>query len=98
MNRLISRPWFVPGLATVCYLAGFNDELLHIIGDAWLDLGRWVQTIVVIVVLGLIGYLVVDRVRQRQAYHDAAVRAVGRSGTVDAHVGPDTDTLVRGSS
>ncbi len=86
MNRLISRPWLGPVLGTICYLAGFNDELLHIIGSWWLDLGRWVQTFVVVVVLGLIGYLVVDRVRERRAFYHAAVRAAASptpvSGTV----------------
>ena len=76
MNRLISRPWFFPGLGTICYLAGFNDELIHLIGEGWLSLGRWVQTIVVVVVLGLVIYLVADRIRDRQAFYAAAVRAV----------------------
>ncbi|MDG2261733.1 MAG: hypothetical protein P8N50_05270 [Actinomycetota bacterium] len=76
---MISRPWFVPGLATLGYLAGFNDEALHLIGQWWLDLGRWVQTAVVVVLLGLIVYLAADRLKERRSAHAAAVRATGAS-------------------
>jgi len=74
---MISRPWFVPGLATLGYLAGFNDEALHLIGQWWLDLSRWVQTAVVVVLLGLIVYLVADRLKERSSAHATAVRAAG---------------------
>lgn len=102
MNRLISRPWLVPAVGTVCYLAGFNDELLHVLGDWWLDLGRWVQTIVVLVLLGLIAYFVADRVRQRQSFYNAAVRAAAppRDGgsTVDEPAEPRTAAGPAGAS
>ncbi|MGI9623864.1 MAG: hypothetical protein ACR2PK_13585 [Acidimicrobiales bacterium] len=94
MNRLISRPWLIPAVGTVCYLAGFNDELLHVLGDWWLDLGRWVQTIVVLVLVGLVAYFVVDRARQRQSFYDAAVRAAapppGGASSVDEPAEPGT--------
>ena len=101
MNRIVSRPWFIPGLATICYLAGFNDELLHILGDWWLDLGRWVQTGVVVVLLGLIGYFVTDRVRQRRSFFEAAVRAAAPDAATGTTVEPQDrpeDRLVRGNS
>jgi len=84
MNRFITRPWFGPGLGTVLYLVGFNDALLHWIGTGWLKLGRVVQTVVVLVVLGLIAYLVNDYVRERRSAYRTAVRAAAvndRAGT-----------------
>lgn len=77
MNRLISRPWFFPGLGTILYLAGFNDAALEKIGDGWLELGRVLQTIIVIVLLALIAYLVVDKVRERRSAYQTAIRAAG---------------------
>ena len=75
MNRLISRPWFFPGLGAILYLAGFNDAALEKIGDGWLELGRALQTIITIVVLALIAYLVADRVKERRSAYHAATRA-----------------------
>ena len=87
MNRLISRPWFGPALGAFLYLAGFNDELLHLIGDAWLDLGRLTQTVVVLVALALVGYFVSDYLRQRHSAYQTAVRAAhtrsSRTGSVE---------------
>ena len=75
MNHLVTRPWFFPGLGTLLYLAGVNDELLHVIGDFWLDLGRWPQTIIVVVILAIIAYLVNDNLNERRSAYATAVRA-----------------------
>ena len=86
MNRLASRAWFFAAVGTICYLAGFNDELLHVVGSWWLDLSRLVQTVVVVVLLALVGYLVIDRVRERQSFYEAAVRAAGPSAETSSTV------------
>ncbi len=75
MNRIAGRPWFFPGLGTLLYLAGFNDALLHEIGVGWLKLGRVAQTLVAVVILGLIAYFVNDYVKQRRSAYRTAVRA-----------------------
>jgi len=83
MNRLTRRPWFVPGLAAVLYLTGFNDEVLALVGSAWLALSRQVQTVVVVGVLVVAGFLLSKAVRERQSAYRAAVRAA----TVHDHTG-----------
>ena len=75
MNHLATRPWFFPGLGTVLYLAGVNDELLHVIGDFWLGLGRWPQTLIVVALLGVIAYLVNNNLNERRSAYETAVRA-----------------------
>ena len=75
MNRLWSRPWFFPSLGAFLYLTGMNDEALHRVGDWWLDIGRWAQTAVVLVLLGLIAYFTLDALNRRRSAYRAAVRA-----------------------
>ncbi len=77
MNRLWLRPWFFPGLGAFLYLTGMNDELLHRIGNWWLDFGRWVQTAVVLVVLVLIAYFVLDRFNRRRSAYRTAIQSAG---------------------
>ena len=77
MNRLWLRPWFFPGLGAFLYLTGMNDELLHRIGNWWLDFGRWVQTAVVLVVLVLIAYFVLDRFNRRRSAYRTALQPAG---------------------
>ncbi len=91
MKDLVTRPWFAPTLGAIVYVAGFNDELLHVIGLGWVKLGRWVQTAVVVVVLLLVVYFVVVRLRDRRSFYDAAVRAAAHAdrspSTVESHTG-----------
>ncbi len=75
MNRMLTRPWFGPGAGTLLYLCGFNDELLHVIGEGWLKLGRLPQTLIVVVLLLLIAWLVNDRLSERRSAYRTAVRA-----------------------
>jgi len=75
VNRLITRPWFGPGIGTILYLVGFNDELLHQIGKGWLKLGRITQTLVVLVVLSLAAYFIADYLKERRSAYQTAVRA-----------------------
>ncbi len=75
MNRLWTRPWFFPSLGAALYLTGMNDELLHMVGDLWLDFNRWGQTAVVLALLALAAYFTMDIInRQRSAYR-SAIRA-----------------------
>ncbi|WP_420638469.1 hypothetical protein [Candidatus Poriferisocius sp.] len=78
MNRLRSRPWFFPVLGAALYLTGMNDELLHIVGDAWLELGRWVQTAVVLALLALIAYFTLDALNRRRSAYRSALRAADK--------------------
>lgn len=75
MNRLVSRAWFFPAIGTLAYLVGFNDAFLHLIGTVWLELGRLAQTGITIALLGLVAYLVADRVKERRSAYQTAVRA-----------------------
>jgi len=75
MNRLIRRPWFVPALAAVLYLTGVNGEVLGLVGSAWLSLSRQVQTIVVIGLLIVAGFLLTKAVGERRSAYRAAVEA-----------------------
>ena len=77
MNRLAGRPWFGPGLGVILYLVGFNGELLHWIGIGWLGLGRIAQTVIVLVVMGLMAYLTSDYLNERRSAYRTAVRAAG---------------------
>lgn len=75
MNSLWKRPWFGPGLGACLYLTGMNDELLHVLGNWWLDIGRWAQTAAVLVVLALAVYLTLDALNRRRSAYRAAIRA-----------------------
>ena len=85
MNRLVGRPWFGPGLGAILYLVGFNGALLHEIGTGWLRLGRIAQTVIVLVVVGLMAYLTSDYLNERRSAYRTAVRAAavndGNAGT-----------------
>ena len=75
VNRLWSRPWFFPGLGAFLYLTGMNDELLHLVGSWWLDIGRWGQTAVVLALLALVAYFTLDKLNQRRSAYRSAIRA-----------------------
>ena len=77
MNRLAGRPWFGPGIGVILYLVGFNEALLHGIGIGWLGLGRIAQTVIVLVVVGLMAYLTSDYLNERRSAYRTAVRAAG---------------------
>jgi len=85
MNRLAGRPWFGPGIGVILYLVGFNEALLHGIGIGWLGLGRIAQTVIVLVVVGLMAYLTSDYLNERRSAYRTAVRAAavndGNAGT-----------------
>lgn len=83
MNLLVKRPWFGPGMAAFLYLTGMNDAMLHRLGSWWLDLGRWGQTVAVLVALALVAYFALDALSRRRSAYRAAVRAadVTRSST-----------------
>ena len=67
------RPWFWPLVGVAVYVAGVNDELLHHVSEAWLDLGKGVQIVIVLVVLALALWAVSGVLRRRnEAYHAAA--------------------------
>jgi hypothetical protein len=57
------------------YLTGMNDEFLHIVGDLWLDVGRWGQTGLVIALLVLVAYFTLDALNRRRSAYRSAVRA-----------------------
>ena len=63
MNPLRKLPWFFPGMGAFLYLTGMNDEFLHIVGDLWLDVGRWGQTGLVIALLALVAYFTLGRIQ-----------------------------------
>lgn len=67
-------PWFGPGLGAVLYLTGMNDELLHLLGNWWLDIGRWGQTAAVLAVLALAAYFTLDALNRRRSAYRSAVR------------------------
>jgi hypothetical protein len=75
MNRLVSRAWFFPAVGALAFIVGFNDELVHVVGTGWLELGRLAQTTIVLAALGLVAYLVADRVKERRSAHQTAIRA-----------------------
>jgi len=77
MNRPAGRPWFSPGLGVILYLVGFNGALLNGIGIGWLRLGRIAQTVIVLVVVGLMAYLTSDYLNERRSAYRTAVRAAG---------------------
>ena len=85
MNRPAGRPWFGPGLGVILYLVGFNGALLNGIGIGWLRLGRIAQTVIVLVVVGLMAYLTSDYLNERRSAYRTAVRAAavndGNAGT-----------------
>lgn len=64
------------------YLTGVNDEVLGLVGSAWLSLSRQVQTVTVLVLLVVAGALLGKIVRGRRAAYAAAVQAA----TMHAHV------------
>lgn len=74
MNPLMKLPWFGPGLGAFLYLTGMNDELLHLLGSWWLDIGRWGQTAAVLVVLALSAYFTLDALNRRRSAYRSAVR------------------------
>lgn len=82
MNRLTRRPWFLPGVGVMLYLTGVNDEVLGLVGSAWLSLSRQVQTVTVLVLLVVAGALLGRMVRGRRAAYAAAVQAA----TMHMHV------------
>lgn len=75
MNPLRKLPWFFPGLGAFLYLTGMNDEFLHIVGDLWLDVGRWGQTGVVLALLLLVAYFTLDALNRRRSAYLSTVRA-----------------------
>ena len=75
MNRLWSRPWFFPGMGAFLYLTGMNDELIHHVGDWWLDLGRWGQTAAVLMALALAAFFTQSALNRRRSAYRSAVRA-----------------------
>lgn len=75
MNSLWKRPWFSPGVGATLYLTGMNDELLHVLGSWWLDIGRWAQTVAVLVVLALAAYFTLEALNRRRSAYRAAIRA-----------------------
>ncbi len=75
MNPLRKLPWFFPGMGAFLYLTGMNDEFLHIVGDLWLDVGRWGQTGLVLALLALVAYFTLDALNRRRSAYHSAVRA-----------------------
>ena len=75
MNQLRKRPWFFPMIGASLYLSGMNDMFLHVVGGWWLDLGRWTQTIAVLVLLALGNYVVTASFNRRRSAYRAAVLA-----------------------
>ena len=75
MNPLRKLPWFFPGLGAFLYLTGMNDEFLHIVGDLWLDVGRWGQTGVVLALLALVAYFTLDALNRRRSAYHSTIRA-----------------------
>ena len=75
MNPLRKLPWFFPGLGAFLYLTGMNDELLHLLGSWWLDIGRWGQTAAVLAVLALVAYFTLDALNRRRSAYRSAIRA-----------------------
>ncbi|MCQ3811062.1 MAG: hypothetical protein KTV68_11000 [Acidimicrobiia bacterium] len=75
MNPLMRLPWFGPGLGAFLYLTGMNDEVLHLLGSWWLDIGRWGQTAAVLVVLALVAYFTLEALNRRRSAYRSAVRA-----------------------
>lgn len=74
-DRLWRRAWLLPGLGAALYLAGVNDEVLHVFGDWWLSLNRWIQTVVVLLLLTTIASVVAFVFSRRRSAYNAAVRA-----------------------
>jgi len=75
VNRLRDRPWFFPSMGAFLYLTGMNDQLLHVLSGWWLDFGRWVQTVVVLVLLALVAYFTSAALSRRRSAYRAAVSA-----------------------
>ena len=75
MNLLRKLPWFFPGLGAASYLTGMNDEFLSIVGDLWLDVGRWGQTGIVLALLALAAYFTLDALNRRRSAYRSAIRA-----------------------
>ena len=75
MNSLLKLPWFGPGLGASLYLTGMNDELLHLLGNWWLDIGRWGQTAAVLAALAVIAYFTLNALNRRRSAYRSAVRA-----------------------
>lgn len=75
MNPLRKLPWFFPGLGAFLYLTGMNDEFLHIVGELWLDVGRWGQTGLVLALLVLVAYFTLDALNRRRSAYRSAIRA-----------------------
>lgn len=75
MNPLRKLPWFFPGMGAFLYLTGMNDEFLHIVGELWLDVGRWGQTGVVLALLALVAYFTLDALNRRRSAYRSAIRA-----------------------
>jgi len=75
VNPLRKLPWFFPGLGAFLYLTGMNDEFLHIVGDLWLDVGRWGQTGVVLALLALVAYFTLDALNRRRSAYRSTVRS-----------------------
>lgn len=65
------------------YLTGVNDEVLGLVGSAWLSLSRPVQTVTVVVLLVIAGAVLGTMVRARQAAYSAAVQAATGQQHVD---------------
>ncbi len=75
MNRLRSRPWFFPALGASLYLTGMNDEMLHWLGEWWLDFGRGFQTAVVLALLALVVYFTLNALNRRRSAYRSTIRA-----------------------
>ncbi len=75
MNPLRKLPWFFPGLGAILYLTGMNDEMLHVLGGWWLDIGRWGQTGAALAALALVAYFTLDALNRRRSAYRSAVRA-----------------------
>ncbi len=75
MNPLRKLPWFFPGMGAFLYLTGMNDEFLHIVGDLWLDVGRWGQTGLVLALLAVVTYFTLDALNRRRSAYRSAIRA-----------------------
>ena len=69
------RPWFWPLVGVAVYVAGVNDELLGRVSEAWLDLGKGVQIVIVLVALALALWMVAGVLRRRNAAYHAAAHA-----------------------